>query len=150
MIFPLRRAITIARTEAEKSGNSAVYIEKIYRESGTTSSSRLWVTRRGQHHPSGERGLFGAAPQPKVVEETPSRSSKTSFPKLRKEMGKAAIRIAEAAHYTNAGIGEFVVDDKEIINFEVNKRIQSRTSNHREVTGIDRCGCRPCPFLASN
>jgi acetyl/propionyl-CoA carboxylase alpha subunit len=46
-------------------------------------------------------------------------------------MGKAAIRIAEAAHYTNAGTVEFVVDDKG--NYLLPRSQQAhpgRTSHH--------------------
>jgi acetyl-CoA carboxylase biotin carboxylase subunit len=57
---------------------------------------------------------------------------------LRKRMGKAAIKIAEAAHYTNAGTVEFIVDDKGNFFFlEVNKRIQVEHPITEEVTGVD-------------
>ena len=53
-------------------------------------------------------------------------------------MGKAAVRIAEAAHYTNAGTVEFIVDDHGHYYFlEVNKRIQVEHPITEEVTGID-------------
>ncbi len=53
-------------------------------------------------------------------------------------MGKAAIRIAEMAHYTNAGTVEFIVDDNGNFYFlEVNKRIQVEHPITEEVTGID-------------
>ena len=53
-------------------------------------------------------------------------------------MGKAAIRIAEVAHYTNAGTVEFLVDDQGHFYFlEVNKRIQVEHPITEEVTGID-------------
>jgi acetyl-CoA carboxylase biotin carboxylase subunit len=53
-------------------------------------------------------------------------------------MGKAAVRIAETAHYTNAGTVEFLVDDQGNYFFlEVNKRIQVEHPITEEVTGID-------------
>src|SRR5436853_7216894 len=53
-------------------------------------------------------------------------------------MGKAAIKIAETAHYTNAGTVEFIVDDHGNFYFlEVNKRIQVEHPITEEVTGID-------------
>jgi acetyl/propionyl-CoA carboxylase alpha subunit len=53
-------------------------------------------------------------------------------------MGKAAVRIAEAARYTNAGTVEFIVDDDGNYYFlEVNKRIQVEHPVTEEVTGID-------------
>jgi acetyl-CoA carboxylase biotin carboxylase subunit len=53
-------------------------------------------------------------------------------------MGKAAIRIAEMANYTNAGTVEFIVDDGGNFFFlEVNKRIQVEHPITEEVTGVD-------------
>src|SRR5437762_12090629 len=53
-------------------------------------------------------------------------------------MGKAAVRIAEMAHYTNAGTVEFIVDDHGNFYFlEVNKRIQVERPITEEVTGVD-------------
>ena len=53
-------------------------------------------------------------------------------------MGKAAVRIAEVAHYTSAGTVEFIVDDQGNFYFlEVNKRVQVEHPITEEVTGID-------------
>jgi len=53
-------------------------------------------------------------------------------------MGKAAVRIAEVAHYTNAGTVEFLVDEQGHFFFlEVNKRIQVEHPITEEVTGLD-------------
>jgi acetyl-CoA carboxylase biotin carboxylase subunit len=53
-------------------------------------------------------------------------------------MGKAAVRVAEAAHYTNAGTVEFLVDDQgDYFFLEVNKRIQVEHPITEEVTGLD-------------
>ncbi len=53
-------------------------------------------------------------------------------------MGKAAVRIAEVAHYTNAGTVEFIVDEKGHFYFlEMNKRIQVEHPITEEVTGLD-------------
>jgi acetyl-CoA carboxylase biotin carboxylase subunit len=53
-------------------------------------------------------------------------------------MGKAAVRIAEVANYTNAGTVEFLVDDHGNFYFlEVNKRIQVEHPITEEVTGVD-------------
>ena len=120
-----------ARTEAEKAfGNSAVYIEKFI-ESPHHIEFQILGDGRGNIIHLGERDCSVQRRNQKVVEETPSPLIENKFPKLRKEMGKAAIRIAQAAHYTNAGTVEFVVDDKGNYYFlEVNKRIQGRTSHH--------------------
>ena len=128
-----------ARTEAEKAfGNSAVYIEKFI-ENPHHIEFQILGDSRGKIIHLGERDCSVQRRNQKVVEETPSPMLENpKFKGLRKDMGKAAIRIAEAAHYTNAGTVEFVVDDKGNYYFlEVNKRIQVEHPITEEVTGID-------------
>ena len=73
-----------------------------------------------------------------MVEETPSPLIEHKFKDLRKKMGKAAVKLAEVAHYTNAGTVEFIVDDHGNYYFlEVNKRVQVEHPITEEVTGID-------------
>ena len=86
----------------------------------------------------GERDCSIQRRNQKVIEETPSPLIENKYKSLRKKMGNAAIKIAEAAEYTNAGTVEFVVDDKGNYYFlEVNKRIQVEHPITEEVTGID-------------
>lgn len=128
-----------ARTEADKAfGNSAVYIEKLI-ENPHHIEFQILGDGRGKIIHLGERDCSVQRRNQKVVEETPSPMLENpKFKGLRKDMGKAAIRIAEAAHYTNAGTVEFVVDDKGNYYFlEVNKRIQVEHPITEEVTGID-------------
>ncbi|MBI5801876.1 MAG: acetyl-CoA carboxylase biotin carboxylase subunit, partial [Verrucomicrobia bacterium] len=75
----------------------------------------------------------------KLIEESPSPLfDRKDFRDLRKKMGKAALKIAEAANYTSAGTVEFIVDDKANFYFlEMNKRIQVEHPVTEEVTGID-------------
>ena len=127
-----------ARSEAEKCfGNSGVYIEKFIENPHHIEFQILADTRGNVIH-LGERDCSIQRRNQKVIEETPSPLIENKFPKLRKEMGKAAIKIAQLAHYTNAGTVEFIVDDKGNFYFlEVNKRIQVEHPITEEVTGID-------------
>jgi acetyl-CoA carboxylase biotin carboxylase subunit len=127
-----------ARTEAEKAfGNSGVYIEK-YIENPHHIEFQILGDNKGSIIHLGERDCSVQRRNQKIIEETPSPLIENKFPKLRKEMGKAAIRIAEMANYTNAGTVEFIVDDKGHYYFlEVNKRIQVEHPITEEVTGID-------------
>ena len=127
-----------ARNEAEKAfGNSGVYIEK-YIESGHHIEFQIMGDQKGNIIHLGERDCSVQRRNQKLVEETPSPMIDGKFKDLRKKMGKAAIRIAEVAHYTNAGTVEFLVDDKGSFYFlEVNKRIQVEHPITEEVTGID-------------
>ena len=127
-----------ARTEAEKAfGNSGVYIEKFI-ENPHHIEFQILGDNQGNIIHLGERDCSIQRRNQKVVEETPSPLIENKFKKLRKKMGKAAIRIAEAANYTNAGTVEFIVDDNGNFYFlEVNKRIQVEHPITEEVTGID-------------
>ena len=127
-----------ARSEAEKCfGNSGVYIEKFI-ENPHHIEFQILADTRGNIIHLGERDCSIQRRNQKVIEETPSPLIENKFPKLRKEMGKAAVKIAELAHYTNAGTVEFIVDDKGHYYFlEVNKRIQVEHPITEEVTGID-------------
>jgi acetyl-CoA carboxylase biotin carboxylase subunit len=127
-----------ARTEAEKAfGNSGVYIEK-YIENPHHIEFQILGDHKGHIIHLGERDCSIQRRNQKVVEETPSPLLENKFKKLREKMGKAAVKIAEAANYTNAGTVEFLVDDQGNFYFlEVNKRIQVEHPITEEVTGID-------------
>ncbi len=71
----------------------------------------------------------------KLIEESPSPAMTEP---LRKKMGKAAIAIAKAVNYTNAGTVEFVLDDDGKFFFlEMNTRLQVEHPVTEAVTGLD-------------
>jgi len=127
-----------ARTEAEKAfGNSGVYIEKFI-ENPHHIEIQILGDNKGKIIHLGERDCSVQRRNQKLIEESPSPLLEHKFKKLRDKIGKAAIRIAEAARYTNAGTVEFIVDDNGNYYFlEVNKRIQVEHPVTEEVTGID-------------
>ncbi|HRY51759.1 MAG TPA: acetyl-CoA carboxylase biotin carboxylase subunit [Candidatus Paceibacterota bacterium] len=134
----LLKGFHAAKSEAEKAfGNAGVYIEK-YIESSHHIEFQILADTKGNIIHLGERDCSIQRRNQKVVEETPSPLIENKFKDLRKRMGKAAIKVAEAAQYTNAGTVEFIVDDKGQFYFlEVNKRIQVEHPITEEVTGID-------------
>jgi acetyl-CoA carboxylase biotin carboxylase subunit len=127
-----------ARTEAEKAfGNSGVYIEK-YIENPHHIEIQILGDHKGRIIHLGERDCSVQRRNQKLIEESPSPLLENKFRKLRDKIGKAAVRVAEAARYTNAGTVEFIVDDNGNYFFlEVNKRIQVEHPVTEEVTGID-------------
>jgi acetyl-CoA carboxylase biotin carboxylase subunit len=127
-----------ARTEAEKAfGNSGVYIEK-YIENPHHIEIQILGDNKGKIIHLGERDCSIQRRNQKLIEESPSPFLENKFKKLRDKIGKAAVKIAEAARYTNAGTVEFIVDDHGNYYFlEVNKRIQVEHPVTEEVTGID-------------
>ncbi|MCS7312917.1 MAG: acetyl-CoA carboxylase biotin carboxylase subunit [Acidobacteria bacterium] len=71
----------------------------------------------------------------KVIEEAPSP---VLTPKLRQELGEAALRLVRAVGYVNAGTLEFLVDrDGHFYFIEANTRIQVEHPVTEMITGID-------------
>ncbi|HUA39124.1 MAG TPA: acetyl-CoA carboxylase biotin carboxylase subunit [Candidatus Sulfopaludibacter sp.] len=127
-----------ARSEAEKAfGNSGVYVEKFI-ENPHHIEIQVLGDHKGHIIHLGERDCSIQRRNQKVVEEAPSPLLEHRFRKLRDKIGKAAVKIAEASHYTSAGTVEFVVDNLGNFYFlEFNKRIQVEHPVTEEVTGID-------------
>src|ERR1700685_2163880 len=127
-----------SRTEAEKAiGNSGVYIEKFI-ENPHHIEIQILGDNKGHIIHLGERDCSIQRRNQKLIEESPSPLLENKFRKLRDKIGKAAVKIAEAARYTNAGTVEFIVDnDGNFYFLEVNKRIQVEHPVTEEVTGID-------------
>lgn len=131
------KELHVARNEAEKAfGDSSVYIEK-YIERPRHIEFQILADEHGKIIHLGERDCSVQRRHQKLIEESPSPFL-IANPALRKKMGKAAVRAAEAANYQNAGTVEFLVDAQGNFYFiEMNTRIQVEHPVTEEVTGID-------------
>jgi acetyl-CoA carboxylase biotin carboxylase subunit len=131
----LAKEFFVAKNEAEKAfGNGALYLEK-YIERPRHIEFQILGDKYGKIIHLGERDCSVQRRHQKLIEESPSPFL---TPDLRKKMGKAAVRAAEAAEYENAGTIEFLVDAKGNFYFiEMNTRIQVEHPVTEEVTGID-------------
>ncbi len=128
-------AIDRAQGEALSSfGNGTVYIEKY-----VTAPRHVEIQVIGDEHGRmvylGERECSIQRRHQKVVEEAPSC---IVTPDMRRRMGEAAVALARAAGYFNAGTLEFLVDAERNFYFlEMNTRLQVEHPVTEMVTGID-------------
>jgi len=131
----LRRALTEAQAEAEAAfGNSEVYIEQYLVEPRHVEIQVLG-DHRGTIVSLGDRDCSVQRRHQKLIEESPSPGIP---PKLRRSLSRAAVRVAETVHYTNAGTVEFLVDQAGHHYFvEMNTRIQVEHGVTEMVTGAD-------------
>ena len=131
----LLRVLEPARAEAQAAfGSGALYIEKLI-EAPRHVEIQVLADERGNIIHLGERECSVQRRHQKVVEEAPSPAVSS---RLRKAMGEAAVRVAEAVGYTNAGTVEFLLDAKGNFYFlEMNTRIQVEHPVTECVTGID-------------
>ncbi len=128
-------ALMTAQAEAEASfGNPAVYIEK-YLEKPKHIEFQILADSHGHIVHLYERDCTIQRRHQKLLEEAPSPSVDW---KLRKKMGEAAIKVARAVNYVNAGTIEFLLDvDGKFYFMEMNTRIQVEHGITELITGID-------------
>ena len=131
----LRSSLDAARSEAERSfGDSEVYIEKAL-VNPRHIEMQVLADEHGNTVYLGERECSLQRRHQKVLEEAPSPIVDAG---MRRRMGEVAVRVAQAAHYTNAGTVEFLVDQKKNFYFlEMNTRLQVEHPITELITGLD-------------
>ena len=127
----MKRAIS----EAESSfGDGAVFVEKY-----VTKPRHIEVQILADNHGNTlylfERECSIQRRHQKVIEEAPSA---ILTPELRKAMGEAAVRVAQACDYSGAGTVEFLMDaDLNFYFLEMNTRLQVEHPVTEMITGLD-------------
>ena len=131
----LRAGLQQAQAEAEAAfGNGEIYLEK-YVENPRHVEVQILADLHGHVVHLWERDCTMQRRHQKLVEESPAPQLAE---KTRKAMCQAAVRLAQAANYTNAGTVEFIIDGQgEFFFIELNARIQVEHPVTELVTGVD-------------
>jgi acetyl-CoA carboxylase biotin carboxylase subunit len=131
-------AIAQARREATAAfGDGTLYVERLV-ERPRHVEFQIFGDTRGSVIHLFERECSIQRRHQKVIEETPSPAL---TPALRERMGAAAVAVARAAGYVNAGTIEFLVEgsgDAAAFYFlEMNTRLQVEHPITEQVAGVD-------------
>jgi acetyl-CoA carboxylase biotin carboxylase subunit len=131
----LEEAVKKAGQEAEAAfGEGSVYLERFLSEPRHVEVQVMGDGEGNVVH-FYERECSMQRRRQKVIEEAPSPGISDG---TREEISQAAVRLAEAADYMNAGTVEFLVDEDESFYFiEMNTRIQVEHPVTEMITGID-------------
>lgn len=132
----LEKAYKLAQSRAKAYfGNPAIYLEK-YIEEPRHIEVQVFADSQGNFLHLGERECSIQRRHQKVIEESPSTFLNADS---REKMTDAAIAIAKAVNYENAGTVEFIVDNKtgDFYFLEMNTRLQVEHPVTEMVTGLD-------------
>ncbi|HHT9125643.1 MAG TPA: acetyl-CoA carboxylase biotin carboxylase subunit [Candidatus Brocadiia bacterium] len=128
-------AFRLAKEEALSAfGSSRMYLEK-YIEGARHIEFQILADNFGNVVHLGERECSIQRRFQKLIEETPSPALTEA---LRKKMANAAVKVAKAVKYCNAGTVEFLLSpDGNFYFLEVNTRLQVEHPVTEMVTGTD-------------
>ena len=130
--------IAAARREAEAAfGDGTLYVERLV-EAPRHVEIQIFGDSHGHLVHLFERECSVQRRHQKVIEESPSPAI---VPRIRDEMGRAAVAAARAVNYRNAGTVEFLLEgggeSARFYFLEMNTRLQVEHAVTEAITGVD-------------
>ncbi|KAG1680488.1 Methylcrotonoyl-CoA carboxylase subunit alpha, mitochondrial [Nymphon striatum] len=124
-----------ARNEAMKSFNDDIMLIEKFVETPRHVEVQVFGDHHGNYVYLFERDCSVQRRHQKIIEEAPAPGLSDS---VRKELGEAAVRAAQAVNYVGAGTVEFIMDKHQKFYFmEMNTRLQVEHPVTEMVTGTD-------------
>lgn len=124
-----------ARNEALKSFNDDVMLIEKFVQRPRHVEVQVFGDSHGNYVYLFERDCSVQRRHQKIIEEAPGPGIS---PKVRRDLGKAAVRAARAVDYVGAGTVEFILDVKDDFYFmEMNTRLQVEHPVSEMITGTD-------------